>query len=155
MARLPGEVDGRRFLRAMARFGWKVESQRGSHRKLVHPERRDFLIIAFHRNLGRNTVRRILRQAGIDEEEFMNSLRADMSHADTRTGHRAQGWTNPPQGRTLFPRILDELGLWMGSAGFEPIPVWVVNQRRLSRPAVRHPAYPLGRPVGRDRQDPD
>jgi len=74
LARLPGEVDGRRFLRAMARFGWTVESQRGSHRKLVHPERTDFLIVAFHGSLGRNTVRRILRQAGIDEDQFLKRL---------------------------------------------------------------------------------
>lgn len=26
----------------MARFGWVVESQRGSHRKLVHPDRTEF-----------------------------------------------------------------------------------------------------------------
>ena len=74
MVRLPGEIDGRRFLRAMARFGWIVERQRGSHRKLVHPDRRDFLIFAFHKTLGRNTVRRILRQAGIDEDSFVESL---------------------------------------------------------------------------------
>lgn len=74
MARLPGEIDGRRFVRAMARFGWSVESQRGNNRKFVHPDRRDFLIIAFHRTLGRNTIRRILRQAGIEEEEFLEAL---------------------------------------------------------------------------------
>ena len=74
MVRFPGEIDGRRFLRAMARFGWVVESQRGSHRKLVHSDRTDFLIIAFHQTLGRNTVRRILRQAGIDEEAFARYL---------------------------------------------------------------------------------
>jgi predicted RNase H-like HicB family nuclease len=38
MPRLPGETDGRRFLRAMARFGWTVGGQRGSHRKLVHAD---------------------------------------------------------------------------------------------------------------------
>ena len=74
MLRFPGEMDGRRFLRAMARFGWVVESQRGSHRKLAHTDRPDFLIIAFHQTLGRNTVRRILRQAGIDEEAFARVL---------------------------------------------------------------------------------
>lgn len=74
MARLPGEIDGRRFVRAMARFGWSVESKRGSHRKFVHPDRRDVLIIALPRTLGRNTIRRILRQAGIEEEEFLEAL---------------------------------------------------------------------------------
>lgn len=74
MGRLPGEIDGPRFIRAMARFGWAVGSQRGSQRKLVNPERPFFLIVAFHRTLGRNTVHRILRQAGIDEAAFLEEL---------------------------------------------------------------------------------
>ena len=60
MARLPGDTDGRRFLRAMARFGWVVESQRGGHRKLVRQSR----VVA----------RRVLREAGIDEDAFARSL---------------------------------------------------------------------------------
>lgn len=74
MVVLPGEIDGRRFLRALARFGWSVETQRGSHRKLVHEDRADLLIVAFHQTLGRNSVRRILRRAGIGEEEFLREL---------------------------------------------------------------------------------
>ena len=74
MARLPGEIDGRRLLRALARFGWTIESQRGSHRKLFHPDRSDFLIVAFHQTVGRNTVRRVLRQAVIDEDDFLAEL---------------------------------------------------------------------------------
>jgi predicted RNA binding protein YcfA (HicA-like mRNA interferase family) len=46
----------------------------GSHRKLVHPDRPDFLIVSFHRGLGRNIVRKVLRHAGIDEEEFVKAL---------------------------------------------------------------------------------
>lgn len=74
MARLPGEIDGRRFLRALARFGWVVESQRGSHRKLVNAERKRFIIVAFHDVIRRNAVRHTLREAGIDEQEFLKGL---------------------------------------------------------------------------------
>ncbi len=74
MGRLPGEIDGRRFLRAMAHFGWIVERQRGSHRKLVRRERSDFIVVAFHGTIGRSIVRRILKQAGIDEDEFIEAL---------------------------------------------------------------------------------
>lgn len=74
MARFPGEVDGRRFLRAMARFGWHVTTQRGSHRKLVHEGREDFLTVAFHTTLSGYVVRRILKQAGIDEDAFLREL---------------------------------------------------------------------------------
>lgn len=74
MARLPGDIDGRRFLRALARFGWVVASQRGSHRKLVHSERKGFIVVAFHRDVSRVVARRVLREAGIDEEEFVRVL---------------------------------------------------------------------------------
>jgi predicted RNA binding protein YcfA (HicA-like mRNA interferase family) len=58
----------------MARFGWALTSQRGSHRKLVHPARTDFLLVAFHRTLGRSSVRKVLRQAGIEESAFLREL---------------------------------------------------------------------------------
>ncbi len=74
MARLPGEVDGRRFLRAMARLGWNVESQRGSHRKLVHPGSSQFIVVAFHKVIRRSSIRHVLRLAGIAEEEFIQML---------------------------------------------------------------------------------
>lgn len=56
MARLPGELDGQRVLRALGRFGWRVAKVRGSHNKLVHAERND-LIVAFHGTLSANSVR--------------------------------------------------------------------------------------------------
>jgi len=74
MSRLSGEIDGRRFLRAMARFGWTVRSQHGSHRKLAHPRRDDVIIVAFHDKLDRRIVRRLLRYAGIDEDAFLREL---------------------------------------------------------------------------------
>ena len=74
MGRLPGEIDGRRFLRAMSRLGWRVESQRGSHRKLVHAEGKGIMIVAFHDTIRRTIVHRILRDAGIDEDEFLKAL---------------------------------------------------------------------------------
>lgn len=74
MSRLPGELDGRRFLRAMARFGWTVRRQKGSHRQLAHPDRPDRITVAFHGTIGRNIVRQILRQAGIDEDAFAKEL---------------------------------------------------------------------------------
>jgi len=74
VARLPGEIDGRRFLRALARFAWAVESQRGSHCTLVNAESKRFIIVAFHDVIRRNAVRHTLREAGIDEQEFLKEL---------------------------------------------------------------------------------
>lgn len=73
-ADLPGELDGKRFLRAMARLGWPVVAQRGSHRKLAKAGRPEFIIVAFHGTIGRNSVRHILRKAGIGESDFLAEL---------------------------------------------------------------------------------
>jgi predicted RNA binding protein YcfA (HicA-like mRNA interferase family) len=71
---LPGELDGKRVLRALARLGWRVARTRGSHRILRHDRTGGFLILAFHDTLSRNSVRRLLREAGIPEDEFMRAL---------------------------------------------------------------------------------
>lgn len=66
MGKLPGEIDGRRFLRALSRLGWEVESYRGSHIKLVH--------VAFHGVIRRNAVLETLKIAGVTVEEFLDAL---------------------------------------------------------------------------------
>lgn len=71
---LPGEMDGDRFLRALARFGWRVTVQRGSHRKLVHPDRAGFLVVAFHGTIRRPAMRKTLSRAGISEDEFLKRI---------------------------------------------------------------------------------
>jgi predicted RNA binding protein YcfA (HicA-like mRNA interferase family) len=66
---LPALLDGRRFLRAMARLGWAVRRTKGSHRILNDTHGRT-LIVAFHADISRNSVRRALREAGISEDDF-------------------------------------------------------------------------------------
>lgn len=70
---LPGELDGRRFLRALARFGWVVVRQRGSHRTLAKPGVDRVIVVAFHKRVPRNTVRQTLRRACIDEAVFLDA----------------------------------------------------------------------------------
>jgi predicted RNA binding protein YcfA (HicA-like mRNA interferase family) len=71
---LPGEIDGARFLRAMAKLGWRVTRERGSHRVLKKAGGDRIIVIAFHRSLSRNSARRALRDAGVDEDEFERIL---------------------------------------------------------------------------------
>lgn len=66
---LPGEIDGRRFLRAMARLGWAVARTAGSHRVLRN-RGGQVIVVAFHDSLSRNSVRRALREAGVPERDF-------------------------------------------------------------------------------------
>jgi len=58
----------------MARLGWNVESQRGSHRKLRDPTSGRIVIVAFHDTIRRDAVRYTLRLAGISEEDFLKEL---------------------------------------------------------------------------------
>ena len=70
---LPGELDGSKFLRAMGRCGWQVSRTKGSHRVLKNAGGRT-LVVAFHKTLSRNSMRRALREAGISEEDFEREL---------------------------------------------------------------------------------
>jgi len=69
----PGKIEGRRFLRAMSRLGWVLESQRGSHPKLVHPQK-GVIIVASHGTIRRQVVHSILRDASIGIEEFLRTV---------------------------------------------------------------------------------
>lgn len=71
---LPGEVDGKRFLRAMATFGWRVARTSGSHKVLKSDPSGRIIVVAFHSTLSRNSIRRALREAGIDEAQFEDAL---------------------------------------------------------------------------------
>ena len=78
MARLK-RLSSREILRLLGRFGFEVESMRGSHAKLVrlrHAEggrlMREVLVVPMHREPRIGTVRAIYRQASrfIPEDEL-------------------------------------------------------------------------------------
>lgn len=74
MSRLPGEISRRAFLRGMARLGWSVLRTRGSHHQLVHPRFPGVLTVAIHDTLSRHALKKVLKAAGIAEEEFLRAL---------------------------------------------------------------------------------
>jgi predicted RNA binding protein YcfA (HicA-like mRNA interferase family) len=55
------------LLRKLRRAGWYAASQEGSHVKLVHPDRDDFIIFPNHgaSELGKGLEKKIRKQAGI------------------------------------------------------------------------------------------
>jgi len=67
-------MDGLRFLRAMARLGWHVVRQHGSHRVLQHQGTGATLTVAFHGTIKRSFAKKILGQAGLSEEEFLEEF---------------------------------------------------------------------------------
>jgi predicted RNA binding protein YcfA (HicA-like mRNA interferase family) len=62
-------VSGADAIRILAKVGFEQSSQRGSHVKLRHTNGR-VVIVPFHKELARGTLRSILRQAGLSVEEF-------------------------------------------------------------------------------------
>jgi len=66
--RLP-RLSGDEVAQALLRAGFVAVSQRGSHRKLRHPDGRT-AIVPIHRELAIGTLASILRQAGISAEEL-------------------------------------------------------------------------------------
>ncbi len=70
--RLP-RLSGAEAVRALGRAGFAVVSQRGSHRKLRHPDGR-VVIVPLHRELASGTLASILRQAGLSSRELEELL---------------------------------------------------------------------------------
>ena len=73
MVRLP-VVSGDDFVRAMRLLGYELERTRGSHMMLRRSGRKP-LTVPRHRELDRRTLRGLIRDAGIDVEEFARLLR--------------------------------------------------------------------------------
>ena len=66
-------VSGQETIKALGRLGFERVSQRGSHVKLRNSEGRT-AIVPLHSELARGTLRSILRQAGIDPDDFGSAL---------------------------------------------------------------------------------
>ncbi|MBI4585263.1 MAG: type II toxin-antitoxin system HicA family toxin [Planctomycetes bacterium] len=73
MSRLP-VVSGREAIRAFMKMGFAVDHQTGSHilRHQSPPHRR--LTVPNHKELARGTLRRLIRDAGLTVEEFVQLL---------------------------------------------------------------------------------
>lgn len=54
-------------LRILKNNGWFIQSQRGSHLKLIHPSKKGILIFPNHgsQELGRGLEKKLFKQAGI------------------------------------------------------------------------------------------
>jgi predicted RNA binding protein YcfA (HicA-like mRNA interferase family) len=63
-------------LRALARDGWVVDRQVGSHRILVHPSKAGRPAVAYHAGqiIPQKTLRSILKDADLTLDEFRSLL---------------------------------------------------------------------------------
>jgi predicted RNA binding protein YcfA (HicA-like mRNA interferase family) len=64
------------LLRALQRDGWEERRRSGSHAVLVHPEKTGRVVVPVHRGktIKPGTLTNILRQAGLNREEFRSLL---------------------------------------------------------------------------------
>ena len=72
--RLPA-ISGRDAVTVLKRAGFAQIGQRGSHLKMRNPEGR-IVIVPLHRELARGTLRSILRQANVSDDQFLDLLRS-------------------------------------------------------------------------------
>ena len=75
MPKLPSDLSGIAVVKALAKLGYVIDHQTGSHlilRQQKPPFRR--LTVPNHAILAKGTLRAIIRQAGLTREEFFKIL---------------------------------------------------------------------------------
>ena len=73
MERLP-ILSGARLIKILANFGYRIDRQRGSHIRLKAEGRRP-VTVPDYKTIDRSLLKKILHQANIDTEDFLNSFR--------------------------------------------------------------------------------
>jgi predicted RNA binding protein YcfA (HicA-like mRNA interferase family) len=74
MTRLPS-LTGEQIIRALAKAGFEILRQRGSHTYLKHPDGRA-TVVPTHKgeSVGRGLLRKILHDADLNRGEFLRLL---------------------------------------------------------------------------------
>ena len=73
MARLPA-ISGRQAVRAVQNLGWDVARQSSSHIILVKEGHMASLSVPDHSEVGKGTLRSLIRSAGLSLAEFVTAL---------------------------------------------------------------------------------
>ena len=73
MSGLP-QISGRECAKALAKAGFYLKRQQGSHMILRRDEPFAQVVVPDHKTLDRGTLRAIIRQAGLSTDEFLKLL---------------------------------------------------------------------------------
>lgn len=65
-------VSGAEVIRALERLGYRAVRQKGSH--VMMRKGANACVVPIHRELKRGTLGGVLRQAGVDAEDFLDAL---------------------------------------------------------------------------------
>jgi len=74
MPQLP-VISGRDLVCALAKAGWQMARQRGSHMILVKDGSIATLSVPDHREVAKGTLRGLIRSSGLSVDEFLELLR--------------------------------------------------------------------------------
>ncbi len=68
-------VPARKVIRALEALGFRPVRQKGSHLFMQHPDGRT-TVVPIHpgEDIGRGLLRKIIRDAQVDEDEFLESV---------------------------------------------------------------------------------
>jgi len=69
-----GNISGKDAVKAFKKAGWAVVGQVGSHVVMVKPGMRANLSIPQHKELSVGTLRALIRNAGLEVDEFLALL---------------------------------------------------------------------------------
>lgn len=73
MSKLP-QISGKDCIKALAKAGFFVKRQKGSHIILCRDEPFAEVVIPNHKTLDKGTLRAIIRQVNLDVDEFIKLL---------------------------------------------------------------------------------
>ncbi len=74
MSPKPQLVSGRKLVKIFKKLGYEKVSQKGSHIKVKNYSTGSVVIIPDHKEIDRWTLKTILRQAEISEQDFNDNL---------------------------------------------------------------------------------
>jgi predicted RNA binding protein YcfA (HicA-like mRNA interferase family) len=75
MSPKPHLISGRRLVKVFEKLGYEKVSQKGSHIKVKNYTTGSVVIIPDHKEIDRWTLKTILKQAEISEQDFNNNLK--------------------------------------------------------------------------------
>ena len=68
-------MSGREVVRALAKDGWQMARQRGSHIVLVKAGHMATLSVPDHREVAKGTLRSLIRASGLSVDAFLDLTR--------------------------------------------------------------------------------
>jgi len=67
-------ISGKNAVKAFQKFGWQIRGQVGSHVVMTKEGERANLSVPQHKELAQGTLRKLIKNAGLSVEEFLEKL---------------------------------------------------------------------------------